>query len=276
MGLIFNNKEYFLSDCEEWCLYDDSSIADIIDDFENEIYHLLDIDEKTAANEYAEQKYRVDTYRNDIFVGLIVRSIFIENIQNGNFSSNDVDIIAIDIIIKEILQEFPDILKSPASTRFHGAWEGGLIDHSIAVYGAAIKSKSAYTEKYNALNPIFFLFHDLCKCGRYYLDSRNIKNPDSGKWERKSVYSKTIDSDSMPHGPESVARIYNLILKYRDNMCWLEHQFTDSWRLAITYHMGTYGISDQDVGDFNSAKQIHPEILLMHHADEIASQLYGL
>lgn len=196
--------------------------------------------------------------------------------KNGRKSVENelVSLVELKRVLDFILESFPDLLTAPASTRFHGSWEGGLMDHSILVYCAAIKMKKAYTEKYDVLNPIFFLLHDVCKCGCYHLETKDVKNKETGKWETKTVYAKSITTDSAQHGPESVMRIYELLLKY-PLMGWLKDQFTDEWRLAIAYHMGMYNMSDSDMSEYNAAKGVHPEVLLMHHADMVASQLYG-
>ena len=69
---------------------------------------------------------------------------------------------------------------APASTNFHGNYEGGLADHSLNVYTAAMRLRSTAL----SLNPsleeqlpedsvaIATLLHDICKA--VILDSRTI------------------------------------------------------------------------------------------------------
>ena len=44
-----------------------------------------------------------------------------------------------------------DFFSAPASTKFHGAYEGGLCEHSLDVYRMALKAKEAY-EKNQSLS----------------------------------------------------------------------------------------------------------------------------
>lgn len=281
MGLVLNDKEYYETDVVEWVMYDDDSIVDIIEDFQNEVYKLTDPNSGISQVYRDELKIRTKNYRQDIFFGLLCRSVYYKwvefDVEKGRktFEKGLVNLVGLEQILDCIFESFPDLLTAPASTRFHGSWEGGLMDHSISVYCAALKMKNAYTKKYNVLNPIFFLLHDVCKCGCYHLETKDVKNKETGRWETKTVYVKSNTTDSAQHGPESVMRIYELIFKYYPSLGWLKDQFTDEWRLAIAYHMGMYSMSDSDMPEYNAAKAVHPEVLLMHHADMVASQLYG-
>ena len=62
--------------------------------------------------------------------------------------------------------ETTDFFTAPASTRFHGACEQGLVMHSINVYNAMMQH--FYTEGENAESyAICGLLHDLCKANFY-------------------------------------------------------------------------------------------------------------
>ena len=68
---------------------------------------------------------------------------------------------------------------SPASSRFHGCYEGGLAKHSLDVYellvelskGLKLDKKATYGQMAITLKPenliIAGLLHDLCKMGAY-------------------------------------------------------------------------------------------------------------
>ena len=69
-----------------------------------------------------------------------------------------------------------DFFQAPASTRYHGAYAGGLCKHSLNVY--------EYAKKLAFMSPvsipdeslaIAFLFHDVCKCNLYKTEYRNQK-----------------------------------------------------------------------------------------------------
>ena len=100
--------------------------------------------------------------------------------------------------------EHSDFFKAPASTRFHGSFEGGLLEHSMKVY-EILKQKSGDSEAVR----IIALLHDICKANFYKVDYRNAKN-ELGVWEKVPYY--TID-DMVPygHGEKSVMMISEFI-----------------------------------------------------------------
>ena len=57
--------------------------------------------------------------------------------------------------------EKSDFFTAPASTRFHGAHEGGLVEHSLNVYEQLTNGEPTET------TAIISLFHDLCKTDFY-------------------------------------------------------------------------------------------------------------
>ena len=93
--------------------------------------------------------------------------------------------------------EKTDFFTAPASTRFHGSFEGGLVEHSLKVYEIL-----DYKAKNNVLKleipddtiKIVSLLHDICKLNFYKVDYRNAKNA-LGEWEKVPYY--TID-DTIP------------------------------------------------------------------------------
>ena len=67
--------------------------------------------------------------------------------------------------------ERTDFFEAPASTRFHGCFKGGLLEHSMKVY-EILKTK---TEDSDSVK-IIALLHDVCKANFYKVDYRNAKN----------------------------------------------------------------------------------------------------
>ena len=77
--------------------------------------------------------------------------------------------------IEELIKflETSDFFKAPASTRYHGNYEGGLVEHSLKVY-EILKHKVQ-----NCIMPIniseesikiIALLHDICKTNFYKVD----------------------------------------------------------------------------------------------------------
>ena len=100
----------------------------------------------------------------------------------------------IDKVIKYLNDT--DFFIAPASTRFHGAREGGLLEHSLTVYQQIKELANLCPIKMNTASLIIAaLLHDVCKADFYKLDTRNVKI--DGIWKQVPMY--TID-DKMPIG----------------------------------------------------------------------------
>ena len=131
------------------------------------------------------------------------------------------------------------LLTAPSSTRFHGSYEGGLVEHSINVYHCLkdYLERERVKQQYN-INcsdetiAVVSLLHDLCKINFYSVDFRNAKNAD-GVWEKVPYY--TIN-DTLPygHGEKSVYIISGFMRLSREEA------------FAIRYHMGFSGIEDKN------------------------------
>ncbi len=166
----------------------------------------------------------------------------------------------IEDLIKFI--ESTDFFTAPASTRFHGDYEGGLVAHSLKVYeilkekvvNASIKSDvSEDTIK------IVALLHDICKANFYKVDYRNAKN-ELGVWEKVPYY--TVD-DRIPygHGEKSVM----MITEYM--------KLTSEEKYAIRWHMGFTEPKEQ-YGTIGIAYQKYPLALLVFEADLEATYFF--
>lgn len=117
----------------------------------------------------------------------------------------------IEDLIK-FLEEKTDFYTAPSSTRFHGSFEGGLLEHSMKVY-EILKHKADKNimsmEWQDDTLIISALLHDICKVNFYKVDYRNAKN-EHGEWEKVPYY--TVD-DTIPygHGEKSVMMISEYI-----------------------------------------------------------------
>ena len=97
--------------------------------------------------------------------------------------------------------EKTDFFKAPASTRFHGNYEGGLLEHSLNVYHL-LKEKLSHNPYLDIVKAsdetiiLITLLHDLCKANFYTVDYRNKKNED-GIWVKEPYYTV---NDTIPYG----------------------------------------------------------------------------
>lgn len=114
---------------------------------------------------------------------------------------------------------------APASTKYHGAYEGGLVEHSLNVFDELYGKEPLSTAEVESI-AIVSLFHDVCKADSYTTELKNVKI--DGQWIQKEVY--VYNSDTLPygHGEKSVYIINKFM------------QLTDDEALAIRWHMGAF------------------------------------
>ena len=159
--------------------------------------------------------------------------------------------------------EKSDYFKAPASTRFHGDFEGGLAEHSYKVYELLKKKVSEHDEVSANDDTIIIcgLLHDICKCNFYKVDYRNAKN-ERGEWEKVPYY--TVE-DTIPygHGEKSVM----MLTEYM--------KLTNEEKYAIRWHMGFTEPKEvyQTIG---LAYKKYPLSLLLFEADLEATYFYGI
>ena len=149
--------------------------------------------------------------------------------------------------------EGSDFFEAPASTRYHGAWKGGLLEHSMKVY-EILKTKTDDTDSVK----IIALLHDICKVNFYKTDYRNVKK--DGVWEQVPYY--TIE-DTIPygHGEKSVMMITEFI------------KLTSEEKYAIRWHMG-FTEAKENYGTISAAYKKYPIALLTHEADLEATYFF--
>ena len=151
--------------------------------------------------------------------------------------------------------ETTDFFTAPASTKYHCACLGGLVQHSVNVY-------YTLTERYfnnETDSPESFaicaLLHDLCKAQFYKVSTRNVKNETTGAWEKQPFYA-VEDLFPYGHGEKSVFLIERFMhLKPVEAM-------------AIRWHMGGFDDSAK-AGNFSIsvAFEKYPLAVQLHLAD---------
>ena len=157
--------------------------------------------------------------------------------------------------------ENTDFFTAPASTRYHSAYEGGLLDHSIKVYNRLVSLCFEENLGFSAETiTICGLLHDVCKTNFYTIEMRNRKNA-AGQWEQYPFYS--VD-DQLPygHGEKSVYIISGFMKLSREEA------------MAIRWHMG--GFDDSVKGgswSMGTAWSQFPLAVLLHIADLQATYL---
>ncbi len=153
-----------------------------------------------------------------------------------------------------------DFFRAPASTRFHCACEGGLVQHSLNVYHALTEM---YFEEGDSMESfaICALLHDLCKANYYKTSTRNVKNEQTGQWE-KVPFFQVEDAFPYGHGEKSVFLIERFM------------RLKTAEAVAIRWHMG--GFDDAVRGGsyaISQAYDAYPLAVKLHLADLTATYL---
>lgn len=179
-------------------------------------------------------------------------SIFNENIKREGADK-----------LLDFLENKSDFFTAPASTRFHNAFEGGLLRHSLNVYKCLVaylergRVKDMYKLEASAETAaIVALLHDLCKVNIYRVSYRNSKNDKTGQWEKVPFYEI---HDNLPygHGEKSVYMISGFMRLTREEA------------MAIRWHMGFSGTEDKNT--IGRALEKYPLAFALSVADMEAS-----
>ena len=163
-----------------------------------------------------------------------------------------------DKLLEFLLSRHSDFFDAPASARYHGAYQGGLCEHSLNVYDcleaylARQRVQQVYGLNYSEESiAIVSLLHDLCKINVYKPGTRNVKD-ENGKWIQVPTYEY---SDQIPygHGEKSVYIISGYTRLTREEA------------FAIRYHMGFSGT--EDARNVGAAFEMFPLAFALSTAD---------
>lgn len=141
--------------------------------------------------------------------------------------------------------ESTDFFTAPASTKYHGAYPGGLVKHSLSVYYTLLTGPDMTGLYSPQTRAIVSLLHDVCKADYY-----------AGEYPNYTVK----DQLPMGHGEKSVY----LVMKHME--------LTDDEALAIRWHMGAYDDAFRGGSRaLDEAMKKTPLVLALHHADMLAT-----
>ena len=167
-------------------------------------------------------------------------------------------------LLEFLLSSHSDFFQAPASTRYHGNYPGGLVEHSLNVYECLKdylnrpRVKNTYGLNYSEESvAIVALLHDVCKINCYKKGFRNVKD-ENGKWQQVPSYDY---EDSIPygHGEKSVYIITGYMRLSREEA------------FAIRYHMGFSG--NEDARNVGASFEMFPLSFALSTADMEATYL---
>lgn len=148
--------------------------------------------------------------------------------------------------------ETTDFFTAPASTRYHYSCESGLVMHSVSVYNTMIEKHFDEENDNPESFAICALLHDLCKAQFYKVSTRNVKNEETGRWEKVPYYA-IEDRFPFGHGEKSVFLIERFMRLKLDEA------------MAIRWHMGEFG--DKNSNTISQAYNLYPLAVKLHLAD---------
>lgn len=162
-----------------------------------------------------------------------------------------------------------DTKVAPASAKYHCAYAGGLVEHTLNVYE---RLKKMVALEYSTDCPyndesiaVVALLHDISKVNYYDIVERNTKDA-NGNWIKVPCYQAKEISNRLIFGSHSMNSVYmvNKFIK-------LNYQE----ELAILYHMGGFDKSEDTISSKNISEAFtkSPLALLLHQADTQATYL---
>jgi hypothetical protein len=176
--------------------------------------------------------------------------------------------------IENVLAELDKLgfYEAPASTRFHGSYPGGLLEHSLCVYDEAVVIREAQLK----LKPevadglpldsiaIAALLHDVCKAEVYRQEEKRRKNA-AGMWESYNGYGVDYGAFPLGHGEKSVIQLLRWGL-----------EMTDDEIMAIRWHMSGFDLafqSPESRANYGAATDKCPLLAVLRAADGLASHI---
>ena len=159
-----------------------------------------------------------------------------------------------------------DFYTAPASTRYHEAYAGGLVEHTLKVVENIINLNRL--DKFSTVAPssavLCAIVHDFCKIGKYEPYAKNVKDDPTGQWVKTTAYKYRYEiMVPLGHGETSMylaSKFFNL---------------TVAEAVAIRQHMGKWAAeTSYNVSDLQYANENHPIVLLLQFADQLAIVKY--
>lgn len=148
---------------------------------------------------------------------------------------------------------------APASTKYHGNYEGGLFDHSFMM-NLLVELSAANGLKWKRPASPFLvgMFHDLCKIDQYRIDNSTpytVGEPTRYEYNPNTMYKG--------HGDKSIILLSQFTT------------LTDEETACIRYHMGAF-TEKEEWRDYTRAVHAFPNVLWTHQADMLASHVVGI
>lgn len=157
-----------------------------------------------------------------------------------------------------------DFYIAPASSIYHESEPSGLLRHSLRVVNKIVDLLS--TETFQNINyedaVLCALVHDWCKIDQYESYLKNVKNDETGVWEKVTAYRRKGALVPLGHGVSSMF-LANKFFK-----------LSTAEALAIRWHMGAWRVVPSEYDELQHANETTPLVHLLQFADQLAITHY--
>lgn len=153
-----------------------------------------------------------------------------------------------------------DFYTAPASTVYHDNVPGGLAKHTLKVVDKVIELSTIDTYSMVDLAQAILaaIAHDFCKIDFYQPYMKNVKNEETGVWEKELAYKYKGSSLPFGHGVTSMFIAMKIF------------KLTTEQALAIRWHMNEYDVSDNQKHDLMDANEKFPMVTMLQTADRLS------
>lgn len=199
------------------------------------------------------QKGTINSYL-DLLLGTVLLSS----------SNTDVGVVRFNRILQWLNEG--DFFTAPASTRYHDAFTGGLLTHTLNVYDNMVELSKI--DKFASVKvkdyALVALVHDWCKIGLYEVYMKNVKDDTTGKWYQQEAFRWKDGGPSfaLGHGVSS------MFLASRFLPLNLEQS------AAIRWHMGEYNVASNESSELHESNERFPLVFMLQFADRLSCVKY--
>lgn len=148
-----------------------------------------------------------------------------------------------------------DFYYAAASTRYHEAYDGGLLKHTLRLVNNCLQLFKI--DKFSRVNIaeaiLCCLVHDWCKIGKY---SKNVN------WKKEVYYTYNESDIPFGHGVSSLFIAQKFF------------KLTREMALAIRWHMGRWNVSREEINDLQTANEKYPLVHMIQFADQLSITEY--
>ena len=157
-----------------------------------------------------------------------------------------------------------DFYEAPASTIYHESFKHGLLYHTLTVYNNMLELFEI--PKFNSVpidsGALCCLTHDWCKINLYESYKRNVKNEQTGAWEKVDAYKRGTFNYPFGHGAASMFMAMKMF------------KLTEEEALAIRWHMSMFNVCDSEINEYQQACEQFPLVHLLQFSDQLSITEY--